>query len=183
MEAAAATLAPAAGPASAPPRRTSPRRNPLSPRRTTKEARFKRISPKPSNLAARDTSVSSKAPHRPTRAAALSPKPLVPVTERRQNGDRTSPRARKDADADRWELVPDGASAGREGRQFTVANVGNNGRIYLRYVCCCCLRPAPTQARPPPNPLAGLVSLVHSSPATPDTWRSGLWGLALITGI
>ncbi|CAG8960643.1 hypothetical protein HYFRA_00013521 [Hymenoscyphus fraxineus] len=32
------------------------------------------------------------------------------------------------------DIVPDGGSAGREGRQFTVANVGNNGRIYLRYV-------------------------------------------------
>jgi hypothetical protein len=30
------------------------------------------------------------------------------------------------------DITPDGGSAGREGRQFTVANVGNNGRIYLR---------------------------------------------------
>ena len=30
------------------------------------------------------------------------------------------------------EVVQDSASGGREGRQFTVANVGNNGRIYLR---------------------------------------------------
>jgi hypothetical protein len=30
------------------------------------------------------------------------------------------------------DLTPDGGSAGREGRQFTVANVGNNGKIYLR---------------------------------------------------
>ena len=30
------------------------------------------------------------------------------------------------------EVAPDGLSGGREGRQFTVANVGNNGRIYLR---------------------------------------------------
>lgn len=30
-------------------------------------------------------------------------------------------------------VAPDGSSAGREGRQFTVAKVGNNGRIYLRY--------------------------------------------------
>lgn len=29
-------------------------------------------------------------------------------------------------------IVPDGLSGGREGRQFTVANVGNNGMIYLR---------------------------------------------------
>jgi hypothetical protein len=30
------------------------------------------------------------------------------------------------------DITPDGGSAGREGRQFAVANVGNNGRIYLR---------------------------------------------------
>ena len=30
------------------------------------------------------------------------------------------------------DITPDGGSAGREGRQFTVANVGNNGKIYLR---------------------------------------------------
>lgn len=30
------------------------------------------------------------------------------------------------------DIVPDGLSGGREGRQFTVANVGNNGMIYLR---------------------------------------------------
>jgi len=28
--------------------------------------------------------------------------------------------------------APDGTAGNREGRQFTVANVGNNGRIYLR---------------------------------------------------
>lgn len=33
------------------------------------------------------------------------------------------------------DVAPDGTSGGREGRQFTVANVGNNGRIYLRYDC------------------------------------------------
>lgn len=32
----------------------------------------------------------------------------------------------------KFDITPDGGSAGREGRQFTVANVGNNGRIYLR---------------------------------------------------
>ena len=31
-------------------------------------------------------------------------------------------------------ITPDGGSGGREGRQFTVGNVGNNGMIYLRYV-------------------------------------------------
>jgi hypothetical protein len=41
-------------------------------------------------------------------------------------------RARREAEDVRNEVAPDGASAGREGRQFTVAKVGNNGRIYLR---------------------------------------------------
>lgn len=45
-------------------------------------------------------------------------------------------RARREAEDGKLhhDIVPDGGSAGREGRQFTVANVGNNGRIYLRYV-------------------------------------------------
>ena len=30
------------------------------------------------------------------------------------------------------DVAPDGNAGSREGRQFTVANVGNNGRIYLR---------------------------------------------------
>jgi hypothetical protein len=41
-------------------------------------------------------------------------------------------RARRDVEDGRIDVTPDGGSAGREGRQFTVANVGNNGRIYLR---------------------------------------------------
>lgn len=32
----------------------------------------------------------------------------------------------------RIDVTSDGCSASREGRQFRVANVGNNGRIYLR---------------------------------------------------
>ena len=63
-----------------------------------------------------------------------SARPLVPVTEKKiQNDANSVARPRKqDADGDRWDITPDGGSAGREGRQFTVANVGNNGRIYLR---------------------------------------------------
>ena len=41
-------------------------------------------------------------------------------------------RARREADDLKFEITPDGSSAGREGRQFTVAKVGNNGKIYLR---------------------------------------------------
>lgn len=61
--------------------------------------------------------------------------PLLPVTERKSQEEKTaSRRPRKNSDNDKWDITPDGGSAGREGRQFTVANVGNNGRIYLRYV-------------------------------------------------
>lgn len=34
----------------------------------------------------------------------------------------------------KFTIAPDGSSGGREGRQFTVAKVGNNGKIFLRYV-------------------------------------------------
>lgn len=61
--------------------------------------------------------------------------PLLPVTERKSQEEKAaSRRPRKNSDNDKWDITPDGGSAGREGRQFTVANVGNNGRIYLRYV-------------------------------------------------
>ncbi|KAI1068905.1 hypothetical protein LB507_006451 [Fusarium sp. FIESC RH6] len=67
-------------------------------------------------------------------------KPLVPLSERRIHQKKHTTRSLKDSDSSadnqgsisRWEITPDGGSAGREGRQFTVANVGNNGRIYLR---------------------------------------------------
>lgn len=62
-------------------------------------------------------------------------KPLLPITERRVQGQKAPvTRLRTNSEADKWEIAPDGHSAGREGRQFTVANVGNHGRIYLRYV-------------------------------------------------
>lgn len=61
------------------------------------------------------------------------PKSLLPVTERKsQEESALNWRPRKDQDGEKTDITPDGGSAGREGRQFTVANVGNNGRIYLR---------------------------------------------------
>lgn len=71
------------------------------------------------------------------RQQAPSAKPLVPVTERisEERNPIATRRTRADSSADdKFEIAPDGASAGRDGRQFTVANVGNNGRIYLRWV-------------------------------------------------
>jgi hypothetical protein len=56
------------------------------------------------------------------------------VSERKsQEENLLQRRAKKGSqDDDKWDITPDGGSAGREGRQFAVANVGNNGRIYLR---------------------------------------------------
>ncbi|TDZ39627.1 Guanine nucleotide exchange factor LTE1 [Colletotrichum spinosum] len=76
-------------------------------------------------------------------------KPLVLATEKRSEewNQLPSRRVRADGSADdKFDITPDGGSAGREGRQFTVANVGNNGRIYLRPT----VRPA-NQRYPQPN--------------------------------
>jgi hypothetical protein len=65
-------------------------------------------------------------------------KSLLPVLERKSQEEKaTARRMRNNSDAERSDVAPDGGSAGREGRQFTVGNVGNNGRIYLRYVSRC----------------------------------------------
>ncbi|KAI8160312.1 putative guanine nucleotide exchange factor lte1 protein [Colletotrichum sp. SAR 10_70] len=72
------------------------------------------------------------------RMPGASAKPLVPVTEKKSEewnlNQSPARRLRADSSADdnKFDITPDGGSAGREGRQFTVANVGNNGRIYLR---------------------------------------------------
>lgn len=63
------------------------------------------------------------------------PRSLLPVTERKNHQDEAAPktgRPRRNTGPEKWDITPDGGSAGREGRHFAVANVGNNGRIYLR---------------------------------------------------
>ncbi|TVY51422.1 Guanine nucleotide exchange factor LTE1 [Lachnellula cervina] len=55
-------------------------------------------------------------------------------------------RARKEAEDGRADVASDGSSAGREGRQFAVANVGSNGQIFLRPT----IRPA-NQRYPQPS--------------------------------
>lgn len=66
-------------------------------------------------------------------ATATVAKPLVPITERRSQEDKNlTLRARSGGSCEKADITPDGGSGGRDGRQFTVANVGNNGRIYLR---------------------------------------------------
>lgn len=79
----------------------------------------------------------------------LKPSTLDSATRRQQAGAAMTPNALRKAgganaaalkpagaaDAEKWDMTMNGgAPPGRDGRQFTVANVGNNGRIYLRYV-------------------------------------------------
>ncbi|KAL2129313.1 hypothetical protein VTI74DRAFT_7941 [Chaetomium olivicolor] len=68
---------------------------------------------------------------KPWASAHSQTKPLLPVTERKSHEENLAGRRAKKVSQDE-DITPDGGSAGREGRQFAVANVGNNGRIYLR---------------------------------------------------
>ncbi|KAH9996991.1 ras GEF [Xylariaceae sp. FL0662B] len=94
-------------------------------------------------------------------------KPLVPASERRSGGD-GGKKAKWLPDSN---ITPDGGSAGREGRHFTVANVGSNGQIYLRPT----VRPA-NQRYPQPNfvfpatppSTAGLDSVTPRAGDQPD---------------
>lgn len=65
-----------------------------------------------------------------TRSTELIRKRQMQEGLRKENS--VNRRAKREAEDVKYEITPDGSSAGREGRQFTVANVGNNGRIYLR---------------------------------------------------
>ncbi|KAI0107075.1 hypothetical protein GGR51DRAFT_559760 [Nemania sp. FL0031] len=58
-------------------------------------------------------------------------RPLLPANERRlveQGRNNTN----KSPDGEKWSPSAEGGAGGREGRHFTVANVGSNGQIYLR---------------------------------------------------
>lgn len=65
-----------------------------------------------------------------TRSPELIKKRQMQEGLRKENS--VNRRAKREAEDVKYDITPDGSSAGREGRQFTVANVGNNGRIYLR---------------------------------------------------
>ncbi|KAF8863965.1 hypothetical protein BDZ45DRAFT_73247 [Acephala macrosclerotiorum] len=94
---------------------------------------------------------------------------------RRENS--VSRRAKREAEDLKYDVTPDGGSAGREGRQFTVAKVGNNGKIYLRPT----IRPANQRYPQPsfvfpitPPSTAGLDALVARNEAD-DSQRNSLW--------
>ncbi|KAL2184904.1 hypothetical protein L209DRAFT_744182 [Thermothelomyces heterothallicus CBS 203.75] len=112
--------------------------------------------PRPGNGLKRAKTAGGHSTAGPGRAKTTNPwastgsqaKPLLPLTERASHEEIIGARrARKGSqDEDKWDITPDGGSAGREGRQFAVANVGNNGRIYLRPT----VRPAHQRYPQPP---------------------------------
>ena len=111
--------------------------------RTPREQKLRRITPKTvgdfgswhegnsdRRLPSRSATVKLFSP------TATQPTSLSPLAERRSQEDRPPYQKLSKAthDDSKQDITPDGGSAGREGRQFAVWNVGNNGRIYLRYV-------------------------------------------------
>ncbi|UNI19884.1 Guanine nucleotide exchange factor lte1 [Purpureocillium takamizusanense] len=126
---------PASGITASPPLRNDSTRNVTSLRRPTRDSRPKRLGSSAGKAAASPPKLSSA--RLPARIATAAPatttgKPLLPATERLSREEKALLRPGREAEADKDDVAPDGSSAGREGRQFTVANVGNNGRIYLR---------------------------------------------------
>ena len=65
-----------------------------------------------------------------TRSPEMIKKKQIQEGLRKENS--VNRRAKRETDDVKYDITPDEGSAGRGGRQFTVANVGNNGRIYLR---------------------------------------------------
>ncbi|KAI0846624.1 ras GEF [Daldinia vernicosa] len=107
------------------------------PKATTRDSKFRK-----SPLGGRSGKIGGSKVRIP---GITSSKPLVPAGERRSGGHDGN-KAKRDTDGDKWNITPDGGSAGREGRHFTVANVGNGGKIFLRPT----IRPA-NQRYPQPN--------------------------------
>ncbi|KAK2629943.1 hypothetical protein QTJ16_000763 [Diplocarpon rosae] len=93
--------------------------------------------------------------------------------------DSVSRRARRELDDPKPDITPDGGSAGRDGRQFTVGKVGHNGKIYLRPA----IRPSnqrypqPSFVFPPITPpsTAGLDALVAQHDRGDDSLRESSW--------
>lgn len=115
-----------------PARRETPSKTQRSPYIGGREAKLRRSPPR---LIRRHTDKADPAAGGSgTSSGCASPvsssKHLVPAVERKP-GDAAA-NTRRDGEGESGNIVPDGGSASREGRQFTVANVGNNGRIFLR---------------------------------------------------
>ncbi|KAI0911042.1 hypothetical protein F4823DRAFT_637112 [Ustulina deusta] len=61
-----------------------------------------------------------------------SSRPLFPSSEGRLGEQGGGSKTSKSLEGEKWSPLVDGSAVGREGRHFTVANVGNNGQIFLR---------------------------------------------------
>lgn len=108
-----------------------------SPRgKVAKDAKPKRVTPPKLGLMGKDApsiTGGSKWTGKSRFNSSATSRPLVPVTERISHEEKNAARrAKRKGSEEKVDITPDGGSAGRDGRQFTVANVGNNGRIYLR---------------------------------------------------
>ncbi|OTB04863.1 hypothetical protein M426DRAFT_57914 [Hypoxylon sp. CI-4A] len=154
------------------PSRQDSSRNPKPPRASVRDSRSRKSPPfggLHGKISASKTRISP----------ATGAKPLVPAGERRSGGH-DGAKTKGETDGDKFNITPDGGSAGREGRHFTVANVGNNGQIFLRPS----IRPA-NQRYPQPNftfpatppSTAGLDSLVQNKkvPDENSELTSGQW--------
>lgn len=94
----------------------------------------------PSVAAAKSTEgFGARLASRALRKGINAAKPLVPLTSSHKNGgshpnqnNGLALHSLKESEADKKDNI-DAGPAAHDGRSFTVSNVGNNGRIYLRY--------------------------------------------------
>lgn len=108
-----------------------------SPRgRLARETKTKRFTPPKLGLTGKDAPSflgGSKWTGKARFNSSATSKPLVPASDRIAQEDKVAAwRAKRKGSDEKLDITPDGGSGGRDGRQFTVANVGNNGRIYLK---------------------------------------------------
>ncbi|KAI0203158.1 hypothetical protein F4808DRAFT_54253 [Astrocystis sublimbata] len=102
-------------------KRNAPTKDQRSPKVLSEKARLRRS---PQYAAANDRTATRTSP-------MTNPRPFFPASERasaEQQGSKTN----TSSDAEKWSPSAEGGVVGREGRHFTVANVGSNGQIFLR---------------------------------------------------
>ncbi|OAA63198.1 low temperature essential 1 [Cordyceps fumosorosea ARSEF 2679] len=92
------------------------------------------LSPAVAGAASSSSASAKPTAHRLPRKPSVGKQPLLPLTEARHyhHGRSTSRAGPRETESEKWDTTWDNPSAARDGRQFAVANVGNNGRIYLR---------------------------------------------------
>lgn len=101
---------------------------------TTATATTRRKSPTVPGYSKPTESSAARLTSKVVRKASAATKPLLPLSEGKLYQDRAESRGQpREPETDKWHLNLENTTPARDGRQFTVANVGNNGRIYLRY--------------------------------------------------